>query len=182
LRSVKGLCRHAGFQEKEQAFVDFEDPMIKRISQAALVALMLVLLIIAFLTAWLVTDWDGTVNQSESLVRAVKILPSLTGQQTGDVQNLCAILLASLPLMVAPVCFNMVGEKRRLNRFGGIMVCVMLAALVLALVGYMGIDLNWQDGHELGLEGLTRAQQWARVVLSACVFYLAALLGIKAKP
>lgn len=176
------LHREAGLHGKERTSVDFEDPTIKRISQGALVVLMLLLLGIAGLTAWLVVDWDGQINQSELLVGAIETLPNLTGERTSDVQNLTAILLAALPLMIAPVCFSMVGEKRRLNRFGGMMVFIMLVALVLAVVGYLGINLAWQDGHALGLEGLVLAQQWARAVLTACVFYLAALLGIRAKP
>ena len=161
--------------------MDFEDPIIKRISQVALSVLMMLLLIVAGLTAWVVADWDGDINRSETLVKAINILPSLTGERTGDVQNIVGILFASLPLMVAPVCFTTINNKQRLNKFGGVMACVMLAALLLAGTGYMGIDLTWQAGHELGLDGLTRAQQWARAVLSASVFYIAALLGVKGK-
>ncbi|CAM5783825.1 hypothetical protein RFUL19S_01200 [Rhizobacter fulvus] len=84
--------------------------------------------------------------------------------------------------MVAPVCFSLVDDKRRLNVFGGVMVTVLFLALALAVYGYININPKWKDGHALGLEGLVHAQQWARTVLSACVFYLAALLGIKGKP
>ena len=162
--------------------MDFEDPVVKRVSQCTLVALMLTLVSIAWLTSWLVQDWDGQVNRSASLVQAIDALPRLSGERSSDVQSLAAVLLGAIPLMVAPVCFSMDGGKRRLNVFGGIMVTVLLVALALSVFGYLGIDTKWKDGHALELEGLVHAQQWARTVLSACVFYLASLLGIKAKP
>jgi purine-cytosine permease-like protein len=127
-----------------------------------------------------VQDWDGQINRSQLLVRLINILPRLSGERTSDVQSLVAILLGALPLMVASVCFSTTGNTRRLNGFGGVMVLVLSVALVLAVVGYLGIDPKWKDGHVLGLDGLVHAQQWARTVISVCVFYLAALLGIKA--
>lgn len=161
--------------------MDLEDPIVKRIAQCLLVALMFVLLYVAGLCAWIVFDWDGNSNNSELLVRAIQILPSLSGQKTGDIQNIGAILISSLPVMVAPICFTTVDAKRRLNLFGSVMISVMLIALMLSVIGYMGINLNWGSGHTLGQDGLLHTQQWARAVLTVCVFYIAALLGLKVK-
>lgn len=162
--------------------MNFQDPVVKRVSQCTLLALMLALLSIAALTSWLVQDWDGHTNRSPALIQAIEALPRLSGERVSDIQSLAAVLLGAIPLMVAPVCFSMVADTRRLNKFGGFMVAILLLSLTLAAVGYLGIDMKWKDSHDLELEGLTHAHQWARTVLSACVFYLAALLGIKATP
>ncbi|UUZ77412.1 hypothetical protein LP414_09405 [Polaromonas sp. P1(28)-13] len=161
--------------------MNFEDPLVRRVGKIALAALVLALLAISGLTAWLVFDWDGQSNNSRVLVRAVDALPRLSGERTSDFLSLMALIAGALPAMVAPVCFTSVDGSRLLNRFGGFMVLVLLLVLVLSAVGYLGIDTMWKDGHALELEGLVHAQQWARAVLSASVFYLSALLGIKGK-
>lgn len=162
--------------------MNFDDPFIRRISQTVLAILTIAMFSIGGLTSWLVLDWDGQINHSAGLVTAIGALPLLSGERTNNVQNLTAILLSALPLMVAPICFS-IGEAglRRLNKFGATMTIVLIVALVLSTFGYVGMDPDkWKDGHQLGLDGLQHAQQWARTVISGCVFYLAALLGIKA--
>lgn len=161
--------------------INFEDPIIKRISQAALILLVIAFVYIALLAALVVVDWDGGGTRSKILLKAISSLPNISGEKAGDITPIFAIIITALPVMAAAVCFTTVDGKKRLNLFGGFMLCGLLAAILLAVYGYLGIDPKWKAGHELGEEGITRILVLTKSALTASVFYVCSLLGLKAQ-
>jgi hypothetical protein len=74
-------------------------------------------------------------------------------------------------------------DKRLLTAFGAGLMYALLAVLLIAIVAYLAIDppaWNVAQAHTLGLSQLTMLQDTAHNIIRGCVFFLAALLGLKA--
>lgn len=161
--------------------MDLDDPIIRRLCQCVLALLLIIFLYVALLSSWVVVDWDGSGNRSQVLIKAISSLPSLPRERSGDVKTIFAILVSSLPMIVATVCFSTIDGVKRINIFGGFMLVGLFLSILMAVIGYIGIDLSWKDGFDLGEEGLTRIVDLAKGVLSASVFYVTSILGLKAQ-
>ena len=168
--------------------VDTEDPIIRRFCQLALVLLVICFICIGFLSSWVVFDWDGHGNHSALLVKIITSIPDISGvkkatgsDNSGDIKTIFAIFISSIPMLFASVCFTTADDKKRVNLFGGIILGGLFIAVLLELIGYSSISLSWQDGHELGPDGLNKIIMLAKGALTASVFYVSSLLGLKAQ-
>lgn len=183
--------------------MNLDDPFVRAIGQVVLGALVAALACVGVLTLGVLVDWyftDGNGPGNDRLARLVQMLPPLSGPAINEVQNIVAILLTAVPLLVTPVCFlpqqaaapagpaegaaapaATPAPSRRLNRFGKVLVVVLLLVMAMCTLAYVGIKpSDWEHNHVLELDGSTHAQNWALAALRGAVFYFAALLGLRA--
>lgn len=161
--------------------MNLEDPAVRRFSQSLLTLIVIFMLFISILTIWLVIDWDGVGSNNEYLAQLFITLPKLSGEKISDFINLAAIFIGAIPLILSSVCFKSINGNKNLNKFGVAMLTAISLSLIFSAIAYVFINPKlWGDGHSLGSEGLTHAQQWAKIVLNTSVAYISTLLGIKA--
>lgn len=163
--------------------MNFEDPFVRQLSKSVLTVLVAVIGLVSLLAMAIVVDWywnDATGPGAESLVVLATLLPRLSGEKLSEFLNIVAILASAIPLMVTPVSFDHVDNKRLLNPFGKRLTLSLLLVLLVSTSAYLGLDpAGWKDGHALGGDGLTHVQDWAKAAIRISVFYLAALLATK---
>lgn len=163
--------------------MNLNDPSVRRYCQFVLLTIVLVMLTIATFSGVVVGEWKasgGTGSDNTSIENLVGLLPNLLGSNASDFQNIAAIFIGAAPLAVATVCFDGNNTKRRLNRWGVVILLLVTMAFLISALSYLWINpVGWAANHILGLEGLEKLQLWARTVLSGSAFYLAALIGIK---
>lgn len=167
--------------------MNFDDPRIRQLSYVVLCIMALAMFVAAsYCTAiayeYLVIN-NSRGNDAGGLAKLMSYLPQLQNSKLQDFSSLVGILVAATPLMVAPVCVETTDNQRRLTRFGVGLMYVLLVDLLVAVVAYLAIDPQaWfkAQAHTLDLEQLTTLQDTSRTVIRGCVFFLAALLGLKA--
>ena len=128
---------------------------------------------------------DGKGNNGDGLAALLERFPRVQDNKLQEFSSLVAILVAAVPLAVAPICFQAPDAQgqRKLTPFGAFMLYTLLATLLFAVVGYLSLDpegWNRAQAHSLSLENLNLLQEGVKSAIRVCVFFLAALLGLKA--
>lgn len=168
---------------------NFSDPHIRRIAHFVLGAMALILLSVsvfscAFVYEYLVYNRSSG-NNENGLAAVVANFPRPTDAKLQEFAGLLAVLVAAVPLAVTPICFNAPDTegRRNLSRFGAGLLYTLLGTLLLATVAYLSLSPDvWTraQAHSLKLSELNFLQDGIKSVIRLCVFFLAALLGLKA--
>lgn len=163
--------------------MNLNDPGVRLTCRVLYLVVCLVLLLTSAVSMGIVIDWysnDGDGPGNKYLIQISTALPYLSGEKSNNILSLFGIFLVAAPLIIASVCVSTIDGVRNINKFGYLVLFLLLVSAIFACIGYVGINPEvWGDGHNLKREGLQKVEEWSKTTMRGSIFYIAAILGLK---